>query len=151
AGARTSAPTSSLDVARTVLDALGLAPPAALQGVSFLDTASGDAMASARPVTATSIARFALRWGSFVLSGPRDRETKLCDLSLEPACVTDVRAAYPFAHEAMHRAALDVAARTPAKPAREPAILDSNAQIVLKAWGRPPEKKEKKREEVDDR
>src|SRR5450631_3075353 len=126
-----------------------LAPPASFEGIDLLQLANGDvAMSGERPLVATSAARFAVRWGPFVLAGTRERETKLCDLMLEPTCVTDVRKTYPLALEALHRVAWDAVgpsatprpnAKTPGAVAREPAFLDPTTMAALYAWGRPPE------------
>jgi arylsulfatase A-like enzyme len=138
AGRRVEAPTSSLDVARTVLDALGLAPPAAFEGIDLAHVALGAVVPSERPLTATRAGRFAVRWGPFVLLGARDRELRMCDLSLDPACVADVRATSPLALEPLHRAAMATLTRAPeARTPHEPVVLDEHTTQALVRWGRP--------------
>jgi arylsulfatase A-like enzyme len=134
--ARVTAPTSSIDVARTVLGILGLEPPAAFGGVDLLETARGQVPPNGRSMVASTADRFAVRWDHYVLSGARARETKLCDLSLEPACVTDVRPTYPLALELLHCAAFDALVGGEARPPREPATIDAPTAAALRAWGR---------------
>jgi len=149
ANKRVVAPTTSVDLARTIVGALALAPPAGFEGIDLVALANGDLLVSGeRALVATSAARFAVRWGPFVLAGTRERETKLCDLGLEPTCVTDVRKTYPLALEALHRVAWDavgpsatVKPRSPGSIAREPAFLDPTTMAALVLWGRPPEKR----------
>jgi arylsulfatase A-like enzyme len=138
AGRRVSAPTSPLDLGRTVLGALGLSPPVAFQGVDWAQLARGAAIPSERPLAATRGDRFAVRWGPFVLLGARDRETRLCDLSLDPSCVADVRATSPLALEPLHRwTAEALNPSTPRRFPREPVQLDEHATEALVRWGRP--------------
>jgi hypothetical protein len=62
----------------------------------------------------------------------------MCDLSLDPACVADVRATSPLALEPMRRWAIEaLAAVTPPPYARMPAVLDERATAALVRWGRP--------------
>jgi arylsulfatase A-like enzyme len=135
AGTHVGAVTSGADVARTVLGALGLAPPASFGGVDLWRTATRGDAAPARPLVATLGERFSLRWGSFVLVGTGEREPKLCNLSLEPVCITDVRQTHPYATEALQRVAWDLLAQD-ARPARESPSIDPVTAAALKAWGR---------------
>lgn len=105
--ARVSSPTASIDVARTALDSLGLAPPPQMRGESLWTVAQRGAQGPERPRIATTTTRFSARWSGFVLTGTRDRENKLCNLSLEADCVSDVRATHPIAAELLHALAFD--------------------------------------------
>jgi hypothetical protein len=139
-GRQVDAPTSPEDLARTVLGALGLAPPPAFQGADLAAAAQGALMPSERPLAATCGGRFAVRWGPFVLVGVHEREARMCDLSLDPTCVADVRATSPLALEPLHRWAIDALA--PAVPfpfPREGAVLDQHTVSALVRWGRPTE------------
>ena len=98
--ARVAAPTSSVDLARTVLEALGLTPPEQLEGTSLWSVRAGAHTES--PALASAGARFSARWGGFVLAGTHERDSKLCNLSLEPECASDVRASHPLAAEVLH-------------------------------------------------
>jgi arylsulfatase A-like enzyme len=138
AGKRISAASSSVDVARTVLGALGLAPPPTFLGADVAQLARGAIVPAERPVGATRGARFSVRWGPFVLTGVHERETRMCDLSLDPACIADVRATTPLALEPIHRWTID--GLTPAAPppfARVAAVLDEHTTAALVRWGRP--------------
>lgn len=138
AGRRVDVPTSPVDLARTVLGALGLAPPAAFGGVDLASLARGALVPAERPMAATRGGRFSVRWGPFVLLGARERETRMCDLSLDAACVADVRATTPLALEPLHRWAMHAlsAPEAPAPYPREPAVLDEHTTSVLVRWGR---------------
>lgn len=138
--ARVSAPTSSVDLARSILEVMGLTPPVQLEGESLWGLAgSSGARAGERPAFATAGARFSARWGGFVLAGARDRDSKLCNLSLEPDCVGDVRASHPLAAEVMHALVVDeLWTGAQASPPREPrgGLTDPAVLGALKAWGR---------------
>jgi hypothetical protein len=149
AGKRVDAPSSPVDLAKTMLGALGLSPlPQGLQGEDLAQIARGALVPAVRPLAATRGGRFAVRWGQYVLAGVHDREQRLCDLSLDAACVADVRTTAPLALEPIHRWALSAlgGARTPAYP-REPAALDEHTLAALVRWGRPAEEKESQQEE----
>lgn len=137
--ARVASPTSSVDIARTVLETLGLPPPPQLRGDSLWAVAQRDVQAPERARIATTTTRFSARWAGFVLVGARDREGKLCSLSLEPDCVSDVRATHPLAAEIMHGLSFDDLARS-ADPKKAPAppvhpTADPAAAVSLRAWG----------------
>jgi arylsulfatase A-like enzyme len=137
-GRRIDAPTGPEDVARTLIGALGLAAPPTFQGVDLARIAQGAIVPAERPLAATHAGRFAVRWGPFVLLGVREHETRMCDLSLDPTCVADVRATSPLALESLHRWAVDTLAPTAPPPfAREAAILDQHTAAALVRWGRP--------------
>ena len=127
---------SSEDVATTVLAAFGLPAPVTFRGRDLRPLADEAAPAVLRAALAIDQDRFSVRWGAFVSTGARDHENKLCDLSLEPACVTDVRESYPLASRLLHRALYDLRVSATAPLQREPASLDLATQAALKAWGR---------------
>jgi hypothetical protein len=137
AGSRVSTPTRGDDLARSVLALFGLAPPDAFGGVPLIDLAAHRISPFPRPLMASYGDRFALRWSNFVEVGQKGREGKLCDLSLESTCVSDVRATYPLASGMLHSEAFDsVVDRRERPPPREPAILDKETRDALRAWGR---------------
>jgi hypothetical protein len=139
-GRRVEGPTSSVDIARTVLASLQLEPPAAFQGVDLGRVASGAWDAWQRPLAATRGDRFTVRWGPLVLVGAGNRELRMCDLALDPTCVADVRATSPIALEPLHRRTLDLLTRgaVPA-PARESAVFDEHTTEALVRWGELPD------------
>jgi arylsulfatase A-like enzyme len=134
--ARVASPTTSVDLARTVLETLGLAPPPSMRGESLWTVAQRGAQGPSRPLIATTTTRLSARWSTFVLAGAREREGKLCNLSLEPDCVSDVRATHPLAAEIMHALVFDELGRVPANAA-PPAHPAQDAAIAagLRAWG----------------
>jgi arylsulfatase A-like enzyme len=144
AGRRVSVPTTSADVGRTIVDAFGLAPPAAFEGEDLARVALAGASLDprGRPLLAVAGSRFSLRWGTFVLRGiqpdspgnevPPADVTKLCDISLEPECSSDVRGAFPLALAALRRE-LAVEAQSPHAPV--PVVETPALQASLKLWG----------------
>ena len=78
-GRRVGAPSTPIDLARTALDALGLAPPSAFRGLDLASLAQGTAINEQRPLAATRASRFSVRWGPYVLMGVHDCETRVCD------------------------------------------------------------------------
>lgn len=136
-GRRVDAATTSVDIARTVLDTLGLLPPSAFEGVDLSAVGQGTVIPAQRPLLATRATRFSARWGPYVLIGARDRELRMCDLSLDPSCVADVRGTAPLALEPLRRWVLRALAPSePPPPPRMPAILDAHAISALVRWGR---------------
>lgn len=130
-GTHLSLPTSTLDVAPTLFHLLGLPPPAYIQGGTLFDVNPGRARIAA---TGT---RISARWGTFVLNvASGGREIKMCDLSLEPGCVTDVRSTHPLTHSAFHRQLFDRLVLAPSMGIdREPAAIDPPTASALRAWG----------------
>ena len=136
-GVHVVAASTNEDIATTVLAAFGLPAPATFRGQELHAMAAGDRIgAVGRPLLAADQDRFAFRWGSFVSSGVRDHETKLCDLTLEPACVTDVRESYPLTSRLVHRALFDRVVSARPSFTREPASIDPTTLAALKLWGR---------------
>jgi arylsulfatase A-like enzyme len=144
AGRRVAAPTTSAAVARTIVDAFGLAAPAAFEGedLARVALAGGSLDPRGRPLLAVAGARFSLRWGTFILRGsqtdapsddsPATEISKLCDVSLEPECTSDVRGAFPLALAALRRE-LAFQAQSPHAPTT---VVETPAvQASLKLWG----------------
>ena len=134
--ARVASPTSSVDLARTMLDALGLVPPRDMTGETLWSVAQRGDRGLERARIATTTTRFSARWSGFVLAGAREREGKLCNLSLEPDCVSDVRATHPIAAELLHALVYDELAAKIAAPKNHPPI-DAATATALRLWGAP--------------
>jgi hypothetical protein len=139
ASAHVAAPTTSIDVARTVVDAFGLAPPAAFQGEDLPRVAAAtESDPRGRPLLAVLGSHFALRWGTFVLRGvaPTDETgldvSKLCDISLEPACTSDVRGAFPLALSALRR---EIIAQAGLPRVATPVVETPAVRVSLRLWG----------------
>ena len=135
-GHRVAAPTEPPDVARTILDALGLSPPAAFEGQDLAALAQGALVPGERPLLATHGGRFSVRWGPYVLLGARGRELRMCDLSLDPSCVADLRGTSPLALEPLRRWAYEALAPNAGRPARAPVVFDEHTAASLARWGR---------------
>jgi hypothetical protein len=137
AGRRVEASTAPVDLARTVLDALGLVPPSAFEGIGVEALAQGALVPEERPLLAIRGGRFSSRWGPYVLLGARNHEIRMCDLSLDPSCVADVRGTSPLALEPLRRWTLAaLAPPMPPGPPRTPALLDGHTMSALVRWGR---------------
>jgi arylsulfatase A-like enzyme len=136
-GRHVGAPSTPIDLARTMLNALGLAPPSAFRGLDLASLAQGTAVNEQRPLAATRGSRFSVRWGTYVLLGAHDRETRVCDLALDPTCIADVRATSPLALEPIQRFAVDALVRkNPPLHPRMPASFDEHTMAALVRWGR---------------
>jgi len=146
---RVTAATSGVDVARTILESFGLPPPPRLRGESLWTVAAEKKPMAERPLVAATTTRFSARWGSFAVIGAREREVKVCNLSLDPDCVSDVRPSHPLAAEALHSLAwyelvektgAGKGDRTGRPAAPEPPLgrvtADGPTSAALKVWGR---------------
>ena len=144
--------TSGVDIARTVLESFGLPPPPQLRGESLWASAGEKRpVVGERPLVAATTTRFSARWGAFAVVGSRGREVKVCNLALDPDCVSDVRPSHPLAAEALRSLAWNElvvrgagAARSdkpdkaaaPAEAASARAAADGPTSAALKIWGR---------------
>lgn len=139
--------TSGVDVAPTILEAFGLAPPSRLRGESLFSIASGRTASPERPLIAETATRLSARWGSFAVIGAKGREVKVCNLSLDPDCVSDVRPSHPFAAEVLHTLAwAELVSKGPpaasdpkgaTRSTEPPHVLpDAETATALRVWGR---------------
>ena len=143
AGRRIESATSAVDLGRTVLGALRLAAPSAFGGADLGALAEQGLLAGQRPLVATRAERFSVRWGSYVLMGSHEHEARLCDLSLDPACIADVRGTSPLALESIRRFAADaLSTKAENKSARLRPTLDEHTRAALVRWGRAKEGEE---------
>jgi|HubBroStandDraft_6_1064221.scaffolds.fasta_scaffold11372_2 arylsulfatase A-like enzyme len=137
AGRRIDSATSAVDLGRTVLGALDLAAPSAFRGADLGALTAQGLLAGQRPLVATRAERFSVRWGSYVLMGSHDHESRLCDLSLDPACIADVRGTSPLALESIRRFAADaLSTKAETKTPRLRPTLDEHTRAALVRWGR---------------
>lgn len=139
AGSTVSGLTTSIDVAATIAEALGLPGAAELPGQSLFHVAAGDGPPIGRSLVATHGQEYATRWGAWLLRGTSPKPPILCELRVDPACAHDVLAATPIAAEALWRAtfeayrgprAFEGSARTP-----EAAEIDKETAAALEVWG----------------
>lgn len=138
AGSDSKAPATSVDVARTVLHALGLNVPDQVGGVDLWLLANGVEPVNGRPLVATLDSSYSTRAGSWLLKGRLDRAGRLCRLDVDPACINDVLADDPIAARALWQWTFDVETAELApgrRAAREPANIDPDTAAALTVWG----------------
>jgi arylsulfatase A-like enzyme len=137
AGQKVGTPTEVMDLSRTVLGALRLAPPEGFAGQDLLATAAGATPPAGRARRATLGSRYSTRNGDLVLAGTPGRAPMLCDLTADPTCETDRSEAMPIAVFALWRATYDAeeAAQKWRRRAREPATIDPETAAAIEVWG----------------
>lgn len=135
-GSQVSLPTTSMDVATTILAAFDLKPARHLDGVDLYQSAIGVEPPLGRPLEATLGNDYASRWGLLLLSGRLGRRPSLCELDVDPACVSDAFESRPIAARALWRAThkLEIEARRVAKSGSR-AQLDDDENAALTVWG----------------
>ncbi|MBX3129723.1 MAG: sulfatase-like hydrolase/transferase [Polyangiaceae bacterium] len=137
ADTETQADVTSVDIAETVLSALGLSPPVALRGHDLFAMASGSSPLVGRPLLVTLGDRFATRHGGFRLAGEFGKRPSLCQLDVDPACVNDVFDRLPIAAQALWTWTFEAETRALAARVapREPASIDPDTGAALTVWG----------------
>lgn len=135
AGERVDRPTEIYDVARTALVALGITPPPEMLGRDLARVASGPSGAPSALRVAYTDERYSARWGRFVLKGTEGSEPRLCDVTLDPTCSADRKAAFPIVTQAIFRQLASFTARRPVAARREPVTIDSDTAAMLNVWG----------------
>jgi len=129
-GAHVRVPTSSIDVATTVLGELGLSPPQSFEGEDLAFAESDD---GARPIFASRSGRQLVSWMGLVAK-TGEGTTELCVPALDAACASDASPLAPLASEAL-RKLLAGAAKKKHAPHTPPA-LDGATAAALTSWGR---------------
>jgi hypothetical protein len=139
AGKEVASAVTTADITFTLLEALRLRPPEGIGGLDLFSAAAGNEPPGGRPLVATLGSRYATRLGSWLLFGESGRQPTLCDLSVDPACVTDAygtrpiaaRTAWQWTYEA------ETTAQSPAmrRFQREPASIDAETGAALTVWG----------------
>ncbi|MCU0687713.1 MAG: sulfatase-like hydrolase/transferase [Polyangiaceae bacterium] len=136
AGKRVIAPTTTVDITKTVLDALGLDGPDG-SGTDLYALASHDVAPAERPLEATLGDRFATRWGALRLSGRDGSAPSLCRIDEAGTCSGELLSSMPQAALALWRWTYDHEALGLARrPKREPATIDPDTAAALAVWGR---------------
>lgn len=136
AGKRTQVPATAVDIARTVLDALGLDLPEHVSGIDLYAGASGVLPVVGRPLIATLGEHYSTRFGSWRLQGRLGRTPSLCRLDIDPACVNDVLDAEPIAARSAWQWTFDAeTAATVVRTPREPARINVDTASALTVWG----------------
>lgn len=142
AGERIDAPTTTVDLFRTTLAALGIDVPDEGGAEDLIALASRGTAPISRPLEATLPGRYATRWADLRLVG-RDREPpSIFDLDPDPNGdhTKDLAAAMPATLDALFRWTWDheALARREGRPRapREPATIDPDTAAALAVWGR---------------
>lgn len=138
AGKEINLPTSSIDVAATVLGALGLAEPTAGSGADLFARASGKLPLYGAPQLATSRQRYSTRFGPWLLRGELKKTPQLCALEIDPACVNDAFSERPFAARSLWELTFRAESRAlgaRARPEPEAAVFDPDTLAALTVWG----------------
>jgi arylsulfatase A-like enzyme len=136
AGRRLGEPTQVVDLARTALAALGLAPPKQSFGRDLARLAAGLDAVSDAPQIAVLDDHYSARWGDLVLSGKYPSPPSLCDLGVDTTCAFNRRDAMPIAAGSIFRSVVaeDMAMRAIAAK-REPATIDADTAAAMSVWG----------------
>ena len=137
AGKESGAPATSMDIANTVMEALGLDVPNTMQGIDLFQLAAGQQPLAGRAMWATLGDRFATRLGPWRLSGELGKRPTLCELAVDPACVNDVFEAKGFVASSLWKWTFlsERAARERRSVSREPARIDPETAAALTVWG----------------
>jgi hypothetical protein len=138
AGAHVATMATTVDVTETVLHALELSDEG-VEGLDLLRVRKGLLPADGRPLEATLGARYATRWGPWLLQGDLGRRPSLCMIDVDPSCATDQFAESPlFAAALWHKTYdFETSARSklPAGHTQPPVVLDVDTQSALKVFG----------------
>ncbi len=123
-------PTSSIDIATTVLTELGLSPPASFEGE---DLATAETDDGTRPLFASTATRQLVSWMGLLLR-TSDAQSELCVPALDAACSSDAAPLEPLASEALRKLMGNLANRK--RPPHAVPALDGKTAAALSAWGR---------------
>ncbi|HMJ14446.1 MAG TPA: sulfatase-like hydrolase/transferase, partial [Polyangiaceae bacterium] len=139
AGVEVPAAVTSVDVARTILEALGLKLPDHASGSNLFAAALGRDAPVGRALVATLGNQYSTRAGSWLLHGEIAKAPRLCQLDVDPACVNDVFEKRPIAARALWQWTFDAGLRNKengaTEPSREPASIDAETAAALTVWG----------------
>jgi hypothetical protein len=137
-GREVTLPTTTTDVAYTVLKALGL-DISRHSGSDLYTRGSGSASLSGITDVATSGEDYSARLGNWLLRGSTGKVPRLCAQDIDPACTTDGLDQKPMAARALWLSAFGAAlrdARAAAKLGpRQRAELDAETTAALTVWG----------------
>lgn len=138
AGKEVTLPTSSAQVASTILKALGLEVPGDSSGDLFA-RASGVAPLGGDIDVASAGVDYSARLGSWLLRGTVGKTPRLCASDIDPSCINDALDPRPGAARALWLATFDAAAENARRAARlgprERAELDAETTAALTVWG----------------
>ncbi len=136
-GKESSSDVTSVDVASTILAALRLDPAEPNGGRDLYAAAHGQEPLVGRAIVATLADHYSTLFGRWRLAGQIGRTPRLCQLSVDPACVSDVLDTMPIAAQAVwQRTFLSESFALDHRVApREPASIDPDTGAALTVWG----------------
>lgn len=138
AGREIHAPTTSVDVARTIMRALDIDVPRA-NGTDLFARANGRASLADDVQTASLPNLYATRAGTLRLAGAFGETPRLCALDVDPACAADALPARPIAARALWLFTFAAESRKipqeMGKGERTPVELDDDTRAALTVWG----------------
>lgn len=133
----TTAPTTSVDLAVTILRALDLKVPEHVVGEDLHRASNELGSPIGRPLVATLGPHYATRLGTWLLAGQVGETPTLCQLDVDPACVTDAFEERPIVAQGMwrwtYRELRQAALRRLFE--REPAPIEPQLAAALTVWG----------------
>lgn len=137
AGKEVNVPVTAVDVAQTVLTALGLESSEAIEGEDLFSLAAGRLPLAGRPLWATFGTNFVTRIGPWRLSGRLGTTPHLCELGVDPACVDNLFDRRWFIANSLWKWTYlaEQAARSKQLATREPASIDPDTSAALAVWG----------------
>ncbi|HEY5957055.1 MAG TPA: sulfatase-like hydrolase/transferase [Polyangiaceae bacterium] len=129
---------TTVDLARTILESVGLPATESMEGVGLLDAIAGLGSPQSRTFVATLGSRYVSRTGIWLLSQERGRPPKLCQTDIDPMCVEDRFGQLPLTSHALSQwttAEILRLQRTSSSIQREPASIDPETAAALTVWG----------------
>lgn len=136
AGHEISEPVTTTDITATILGALGIEPPARLEGLDLRRLAFGSAPLRRRTLYATNGKAYATRAGEWLLRGEFGSVPTLCRLGSDPACVNDLLDRHPVVARALwqwtYRRERHERERAPKKVNLDPS---PDTRAALTVWG----------------
>ncbi|MGC4069673.1 MAG: sulfatase-like hydrolase/transferase [Polyangiaceae bacterium] len=138
AGKTYERPVTTVDLARTIFDAVDPSTTEPIEGIDLIDGLSGREPLLTRTLVSTLGQKYVSRTGVWLLSGELGSVPRLCQTDVDPMCVDDQFAKVPMTAQALFRwtaAELSRAHRAGAKTQREPASIDPETAAALTVWG----------------
>jgi hypothetical protein len=143
AGTEVATPTTSIDVAATILEALRLKAPEHAGGLDLYAIAGGGRNVHGRVLIATVRGAYSARQHNLRLSAELGKVPFLCQLDVDPACIADVFDRSPLSAPALWQWTFEdltlqhtLARRVWQKnEPRELAGLDADTAAALTVWG----------------
>ena len=131
-------PATTVDITRTLLDALNLQVPEMSNGADLYALARGYEPVFGRTLVATLGGRYCTRGGVWLLCGELGETPSLCQTDVDPSCTEDLLLVRPLTAGALWQwtaEALERMQEQAPKSPREPASVDKDTAAALTVWG----------------